>query len=256
MIRAKKHFGQHFLVNTGVRDKIIQSFLSLPKFFTIEIGAGTGILTEILLNHLNNDEFIAIDIDTESIEYLKKKFPENSTQFLLEDFLHSDIINLILSQKKVNIIGNFPYNISSQIMFKVLENKESVQFVTGMFQKEVAERICSKPGNKDYGILSVLLQTFFHTEYLFTVSEGSFNPPPKVKSAVIVLSNKHEKYNFNEPLFFDVVKTAFNQRRKTLRNSLKKFGKEIHLPYLNMRPEQLSYKQFIEIVNALENLNK
>ncbi|GIV28998.1 MAG: ribosomal RNA small subunit methyltransferase A [Bacteroidia bacterium] len=237
MIKAKKHLGQHFLVNRGVTEKIIREFLKLPKHFTIEIGAGTGVLTQELLKHFGKNEFVAIDVDAESIQYLKENFAEHSEQFLLEDFLHSNIVDSLLSQKKINIIGNFPYNISTQIMFKILNHKNNIEHVVGMFQKEVAQRICAPPGNKDYGIPSVMLQTYYETQYLFTVNEGSFFPPPKVKSAVIELRKKKTNPVVNETLFFDVVKTAFNQRRKTLKNSLKKFGSGINFPYADKRPE-------------------
>lgn len=255
MVKPKKHLGQHFLNNPFIAQKIVDYFISLSKYFSIEIGAGTGVLTEKLIQHFNLDEFIAIDIDKESIDYLIKKFPDHQHQFLLEDFLSSVIIQDILSSRKVNIIGNFPYNISSQIMFKVLEYKNNVENVVGMFQKEVAQRICSPPGNKDYGILSVLLQTYYYTEYLFTVKEGSFTPPPKVQSAVISLKRKYQIENIlNEKLFFEIVKLSFQQRRKTLRNSLSKFRD--FLLYADKRPEQLSFIQFIEIANKIEeNLN-
>lgn len=256
LVKAKKHLGQHFLINTQVADKIVLAFSEKQKnFFTIEIGAGTGVLTKRLLPLFNKNNFIAIDIDSESIEFLKKEYPEHREQFLLEDFLHSKLIEHLLLSQKVNIIGNFPYNISSQIMFKVLEHRKNIEVVTGMFQKEVAERICAVPGNKNYGILSVLLQTFFHTKYLFTVHEGSFNPPPKVKSGVIMLETKGIKdFETDENLFFDIVKTSFQQRRKTLRNSLKKwFSVNINLPYGDKRPEQLSYKEFIEITSLIQD---
>ncbi|GAB4209295.1 MAG: 16S rRNA (adenine(1518)-N(6)/adenine(1519)-N(6)) -dimethyltransferase RsmA [Bacteroidia bacterium] len=257
MVKAKKYLGQHFLINRGVTEKMIHEFLKLPKHFTIEIGAGTGVLTKELLNHFGKDEFVAIDVDAESIQYLKENFTEHSEQFLLEDFLHSDIVNRLLSQQKVNIIGNFPYNISTQIMFKILDHKNNIEHVIGMFQKEVAQRICADPGNKDYGIPSVLLQTYYDAQYLFTVNEGSFNPPPKVKSAVVVLRKKQEiPFNINEKLFFDVVKTAFNQRRKTLKNSLKKFGTNTDFPYKDKRPEELSYRQFLEITECIEKAER
>lgn len=253
MVKAKKYLGQHFLTNQNIAQKIVSEFLSFPKHFTIEIGAGTGVLTEKLINHFPKNNFVAIDIDEESIQYLKQKFPDNSNQFLLEDFLNSKFVEDILSNKKVNIIGNFPYNISSQILFKIFEHKQNVQGVVGMFQKEVAERICASHGSKVYGILSVLLQTFFETRYLFTVNEGSFNPPPKVKSAVISLVNKqNHNLQVNEKLFVEIVKTAFQQRRKTLRNSLSKWSKSIDFPYQDKRPEQLSYEQFIEITEIIE----
>lgn len=254
MVQAKKYLGQHFLINDHIAQKIIQHFLTLPKSFTIEIGCGTGVLTEKLLSHFNKDQFIAIDIDTESIQYLQNKYPSYAPQFLLEDFLHSDKIENILSTYPINIIGNFPYNISTQIMFKVLKHRKNVQHVLGMFQKEVAERICSPPGNKKYGILSVLLQTFYITEYLFTVNESSFSPPPKVKSAVISLKSKNISFlTVDENLYFDVVKTAFQQRRKTLKNVLmKRWPLPNSLPYATMRPEQLSYQQFIEITEIIQ----
>ena len=257
MIKAKKHLAQHFLIHSHIAQKIVATFLKYPKYFTIEIGAGTGILTKLLLHQLSNNTFIAIDIDPESIHYLKNKFPQNQHQFLLEDFLQSENIDTMLSSQNVNIIGNFPYNISSQILFKVLEHRRNVQYLVGMFQKEVAERICASPENKNYGILSVLLQCFYHTRYLFTVHEGSFNPPPKVKSAVIALETKNVKsLPVSENLFFEVVKTSFQQRRKTLKNSLKKWSALHSLPYSEKRPEQLTYTQFLEIVSYIEKNEK
>jgi len=253
LVKAKKHLGQHFLTNPIIAQNIITAFLKYPPLFSIEIGAGTGVLTEKLIAYFPKNQFIAIDIDQESIDYLKQKFPKHSEQFLLENFLHSSYLQSILSTQKVNIIGNFPYNISSQILFKILEHKKNVMNVVGMFQKEVAERICASSGNKEYGILSVLLQTFYHTKYLFTVNEGNFNPPPKVKSAVIALENKNEnKLPVNEKLYFEIVKTAFQQRRKTLRNSLKKWSQHLILPYQDKRPEQLHYQEFIEITKTIE----
>ncbi len=255
MVKAKKHLGQHFLINKHIAEKIIQSFLECPRQLTIEIGAGTGVLTEYLLKEFDDTNFFALDVDRESIEYLKQHYPKHTNQFLLEDFLHSENIDKLLMQP-CNIIGNFPYNISSQIMFKVLEHKQNVYSVVGMFQKEVAERICSKPGTKAYGILSVLLQTFYETQYLFTVSEDCFDPPPKVKSAVIKLSKKPNiQLPCQEKFYFNVVKTAFNQRRKTLRNSLKKYSyNNENIIYNDKRPEQLGYEQFIELAKQLEEL--
>ncbi len=253
MVKAKKYLGQHFLINQHIVNKILEVFFKCPSFFSIEIGAGTGVLTEKLIQHLEKNNFIAIDIDKESIHYLKQKFTDNAEQFLLEDFLSSDLIGKILLEKKVNIIGNFPYNISSQIMFRVLEYKENVQCVVGMFQKEVAERICAVPGNKSYGILSVLLQTYFEVKYLFTVNEGNFIPPPRVKSSVIILKNKNIiRLSVNEKLYFEVVKTAFQQRRKTLRNSLQKWSKHLSIPFAEKRPEQLSFNDFIELTSVIE----
>lgn len=257
MVKPKKYLGQHFLVNQGIVTKIIQTFCKLQPHFTIEIGAGTGVLTHELLKVLSSESFVAIDVDKESIEYLKHHFPEHSHQFLLEDFLHSEIIRHFLNTRETNIVGNFPYNISSQILFKILEHKNNVKNVLGMFQKEVAERICAPPGNKDYGILSVLLQTYYEPQYLFTVNEGSFNPPPKVKSAVVLLKAKEQQeYTINEPLFFDIVKTAFNQRRKTLKNSLKKFSTDTNFPYKDKRPEELHYTQFLEIAEYFQRTER
>lgn len=253
MVKPKKYLGQHFLINKGVIQKIIDAFLELPRHFTIEVGAGTGALTEYIIKHLNKNEFIAVDIDEESILFLKNKFPDYASQFLVENFLSSIAVDQLLLNQTVNIIGNFPYNISSQIMFKILEHKDNVQNVLGMFQKEVAERICASPSNKEYGILSVLLQTYYSAKYLFTVNEGSFNPPPKVKSAVILLKKKTEQpFGFNTSLYVDIIKTAFNQRRKTLKNSLKKFGRDIEFPYKDKRPEQIDFNAFIEITNMIE----
>jgi 16S rRNA (adenine1518-N6/adenine1519-N6)-dimethyltransferase len=216
----------------------------------VEVGPGTGVLTS-LLTELPANRFIAMDVDQESIDYLKLNLP--TTEVLLQDFLASDLTALFDGQ--VAVIGNFPYNISSQILFKILENRVIIPEMVGMFQKEVAHRIASKPGNKKYGILSVLTQAFYNTEYLFTVHEHVFSPSPKVKSAVIKMSRKE---NFllpcDEQLFFKTVKTGFNQRRKTLRNSLKSMiqDPDRNHPSLNLRPEQLSVEAFCDLTNYIQ----
>jgi 16S rRNA (adenine1518-N6/adenine1519-N6)-dimethyltransferase len=195
-----------------------------------------------------------MDVDEESINYLKNTYPEKKDNLLLADFLESDLKKI--AGPKFNVVGNFPYNISSQIMFKVLEHKNNVNYVVGMFQKEVAMRLAEQPGSKVYGILSVLLQAYYDIEYLFTVNENVFTPPPKVKSAVIRLTrNSVEKLNCNEDLFKKVVKTTFNQRRKTIRNSVRTLfnNNELRHPLLDKRPEQLSVNQFVELTNFIED---
>ncbi|MFO0358505.1 MAG: 16S rRNA (adenine(1518)-N(6)/adenine(1519)-N(6))-dimethyltransferase RsmA [Sphingobacteriaceae bacterium] len=252
-VRAKKHLGQHFLNDENIAKKIVDAVLeeNSPNAL-IEIGPGTGVLTKHLI-HLPN--FWALDIDTESIEFLRNTYPEHLHKIVEGDFLEMDIIKLV-GDKKINIIGNFPYNISSQIMFRVLENRDKVDVVVGMFQKEVAERIAEKPGTKAYGILSVILQAFYDISYLFTVHENVFTPPPKVKSAVIKLKrNEVKQLSCNETLFVKVVKTTFNQRRKTIRNSIKPMLTSVMdtKSYLfEKRPEQLSVAEFVELTKLVE----
>jgi len=248
-VTPKKSLGQHFLNDETVAERIVQSITSTHNSI-LEIGPGMGILTKFLLQK-ENIKFKVVEIDTESVIYLQKKYP--SLEIISGDFLKLDLRDY--SGDKITIIGNFPYNISSQILFKVLENKDIVLELVGMFQKEVAERIASKPGKKKYGILSVLLQAFYDIEYLFTVDEYLFTPPPQVKSGIIrMVRNPNKKLQCDEILFKNVVKTAFNQRRKTLRNSLKSFL--FHEEYLNnhifaMRPEQLTVGEFEEICLAI-----
>ena len=251
-VRAKKHLGQHFLNDENIAKKIVEAMLSEGSTnCLIEVGPGTGVLTKYLIDQPN---FYALDVDTESIAYLKTNYPAIADHVIDGDFLKMDLSTLI-GDKKFNVIGNFPYNISSQIMFKVLEHRHQVDLVVGMFQKEVAERLAEGPGSKTYGILSVLLQAFYSIEYLFTVHENVFTPAPKVKSAVIKLKRNEVKgLNCDEVLFKQVVKTTFNQRRKTIRNSIKPLLK---LPivtdsYLfDKRPEQLSVAQFVELTNLV-----
>lgn len=250
-IRAKKHLGQHFLKDEEAAKRIVDSLPVSASPAILEIGPGTGVLTKHLIEHAN---FLAVDVDTESIEFLKKTYPAYQDKILTGDFLKMDLAKLFPG--KFFVIGNFPYNISSQIMFKVLEYKNQIDVVVGMFQKEVAERLAEKPGSKTYGILSVLLQAFYDIEYLFTVEPGSFIPPPKVRSAVIRLTrNKTQQLDCDEKLFKAIVKTAFNQRRKMMRNSLKSFVKDetlfTHKHFTN-RPEQLSVADFVELTKMIE----
>jgi 16S rRNA (adenine1518-N6/adenine1519-N6)-dimethyltransferase len=251
-VRAKKHLGQHFLTDENIARNTVSALLEKDKTsFIIEVGPGTGVLTQFLINDVDN--FLAMDVDRESVDYLQIKYPEKKDKIILADFLEADLPKL--AGEKFNVIGNFPYNISSQIMFKVLENKNNVDYVVGMFQKEVAMRLAEKPGSKVYGILSVLLQAFYDIEYLFTVHENVFSPPPKVKSAVIRLTrNNVQKLDCDEVLFKKVVKTTFNQRRKTIRNSVRTLfnNNELRHPLLDKRPEQLSVAQFVELTKFVE----
>ena len=250
MIRPKKHLGQHFLHDENIARKII-GYLPAEAVNILEIGPGTGILTKYLLNNKNLNSFF-LEIDPESVSFLNQTYPEISDRLIKADILHYD---LSLIPAPFTMIGNFPYNISTQILFKVIEYRMIIPEVIGMFQKEVAERVASPPGSKKYGILSVLLQAYYNIDYLFTVSETVFHPPPKVQSGVIRLrKNNIEKLDCNEDLFFRVVKTAFNQRRKTLRNALKSLGMArpgtvSHL--LDKRAEQLSVADFVSLTNAI-----
>ncbi|MDX9909552.1 MAG: 16S rRNA (adenine(1518)-N(6)/adenine(1519)-N(6))-dimethyltransferase RsmA [Mariniphaga sp.] len=244
-IRAKKHLGQHFLKDEDIARQIVDS-VSLPCENLLEIGPGTGVLTKYLLQ-LPVRNFIALDVDRDSVPYLKKTFPESADKIREGDFLRIPMQELFGAP--FTIIGNFPYNISSQIFFRVLENRNLVPEIVCMLQKEVAERIAAPPGSKTYGILSVLLQAWYDIEYLFTVEPHVFVPPPKVRSAVIRLSrNKVQDLGCDEQLFVKVVKTAFNQRRKTLRNGLKSIplSKDPALEaMLNRRAETLSVEEFV-----------
>ncbi len=244
-VSPKKHLGQHFLKHSAIAEKIADT-LTCPSGNVLEIGPGMGILTQFLLQKKWNLK--VVEIDSESVKYLLLHYPDLTV--ISDDFLKIDL-HKIFDNQEFSIIGNFPYNISSQIVFKTIENKEFIPEFAGMFQKEVAERIAAAPGTKTYGILSVLMQTFYDVKYCFSVSEKSFSPPPKVKSGVIHCLRKTDfQIPVNEKLFFDVVKTAFNQRRKTLRNSLAKFG-EIPSKYQPLRAEQLHYSDFIEITKSI-----
>jgi len=253
-VKAKKYLGQHFLNDENIAQKIANTLSYQTYDKILEIGPGMGMLTKYLLQKPVNTYLI--EIDKESIVYLNERFPELSDKIIAKDFLKFDLSE-IFKKHTFAIIGNFPYNISSQIVFKVLEYREQVVEFSGMFQREVAQRICEKKGSKIYGILSVLVQAFYKTEYLFTVSENVFTPAPKVKSGVLRLTRKENyKLSCNEKLFFSVVKNAFQQRRKTLRNSLKLLripDTEKEKNIFNLRPEQLSVEDFVEITNIIEN---
>tara|TARA_Y100001933_G_scaffold263457_1_gene324877 strand:- start:6151 stop:7023 length:873 start_codon:yes stop_codon:yes gene_type:complete len=262
-VKAKKHLGQHFLKDESVAEKIAQT-LSLEGYSNvIEVGPGMGVLTKYLLQR--DIDLVAMDLDEESIVYLNHSFPlehadilkNNDRLNIIEaDFLKFDLTQLY-GNEQFAITGNFPYNISSQIVFKMLEMRKQVPEFSGMFQKEVAKRICEGPGSKSYGILSVLVQAYYDAEYLFTVPPGVFDPPPKVDSGVLRLSRKKElNLPCDERLFFRVVKTAFNQRRKTIRNSLKVFNLSDNLKedtIFDQRPEQLCVADFITLTQKIAN---
>ncbi len=251
-VRAKKHLGQHFLNDENIAQKIADSLTLNGYQKVLEIGPGMGVLTKYLLEKPITT--YVVEIDTESVTYLEKHYPKLDNKIISKDFLKYNIKE-VFQEEPFAIIGNFPYNISSQIVFKTLEMRDQVPEFSGMFQKEVAERICEKKGSKTYGILSVLTQAFYDAEYLFTVSEHVFTPPPKVKSGVLRLIRKPDyRLPCDEKRFFTVVKTAFNQRRKTLRNSLKTLGISENLKedsIFDLRPEQLSVEQFIELTIKL-----
>jgi 16S rRNA (adenine1518-N6/adenine1519-N6)-dimethyltransferase len=252
IVKPKKALGQHFLKDLDVAARIAQTLDIYKGMPILEIGPGMGVLTRFLLNY--GHDLTVVELDRESVSYLQENFPFLSGRIIAEDFLTLQLDKLY--NVPFCVIGNYPYNISSQIFFKVLENKDKIPCCSGMIQKEVAERIASKPGKKAYGILSVLLQAYYDIEYLFTVDEFVFNPPPKVKSAVIRLTrNKTASLNCDEKLFKIVIKTGFNQRRKTLRNSLKPLlGIDSPIcinPVFNLRPEQLSVEQFVDLTNMV-----
>ena len=247
LVRPKKALGQHFLVDLNIARKIVDA-LSTDHDMVIEVGAGMGVLTQYLIEN-QLEKLQVVEIDKESVEFLKKKFPGLEGHLVLGDFLKYDMTGNDLA-----VIGNFPYNISSQIFFQILKYRNNVSECVGMIQKEVAERLAAGPGSKTYGILSVLLQAWYDIEYLFTVHENVFNPPPKVKSAVIRLKrNNVKELDCDEKLFVTVVKQAFNQRRKTLRNSLRSMipAEIIDNEIFNKRPEQLSVQEFVYLTQAL-----
>ncbi|WP_291725453.1 16S rRNA (adenine(1518)-N(6)/adenine(1519)-N(6))-dimethyltransferase RsmA [Bernardetia sp.] len=256
-VKPKKHLGQHFLKDENIARKIVNQLEDSSYKNLLEIGAGTGVLTKFILNDKKYD-LTVVEIDDESVAYLKENLGFTDDNLLNEDFLKIDLSTVF--DEKFGIIGNFPYNISSQIFFKVLDYRNQIPEVVGMIQKEVAERIASPHGNKTYGILSVLLQAFYNIDYCFTVNEKVFNPPPKVKSAVIRLKrNDIEQLDCNEKLFFQLVKFGFNQRRKMLRSALKPLGipaafkeKEELNQMLSQRAEQLSVQDFIELTQIFE----
>ncbi len=253
-VKAKKHLGQHFLRDENIAKKIADTLTLIGYKKVLEIGPGMGVLTKYLLE--KDVTTYVIEIDTESVEYLQNNYLNLAPRIIEKDFLKYDL-NEVFKGEPLAIIGNFPYNISSQIVFKTLELRNQIPEFSGMFQKEVAKRICEKEGSKTYGILSVLTQAFYHAEYLFTVPPSVFNPPPKVDSGVLRLIRK-ENYSLpcDEKLFFKVVKQAFQQRRKTIRNSLKTFNLSDNLKanvIFGKRPEQLSVDAFIELTSLIEN---
>ena len=253
-VKPKKSLGQHFLNDHAIAERISGTLDEFSQFPVLEVGPGTGMLTRYLLER--KKDLKVVEIDWDSVAYLKQHYPQLNDRIIEGDFLQLDLTGLFDTQ--FCVIGNYPYNISSQIFFKVLDYKNLIPCCTGMIQKEVAERLTSLPGKKVYGILSVLLQAWYDIEYLFTVDEKAFTPPPKVKSAVVRLTrNKREKMNCNETLFKMVVKTSFNRRRKMLRNSVKPLLSEntdevLQHPIFTKRPEQLSVVQFEELTNILE----
>jgi len=256
-VRAKKQLGQHFLTDESIAMDTVEAFNVDRKFSkALEVGAGMGVLTKYLLKR-EDISLSIIDIDSESIEYLKNQDWVENNQLIEGDFLATDLSQLF-NNETFGIIGNFPYNISTQILFKALEYKDKAIEVVGMFQKEVAERIASKEGSKIYGITSILLQAYYDIEYLFTVGEEVFSPPPKVKSAVIRLKrNNVKQLDCDEKLFKSIVKSSFNQRRKTMRNSLKPFLRDEirENEIFNKRPEQLSVSEFIQLTKLIDQKN-
>jgi 16S rRNA (adenine1518-N6/adenine1519-N6)-dimethyltransferase len=250
-VKPKKSLGQHFLTDKNIARKIIDGLTWNGYNNLIEIGPGMGVLTEFLLEQ-ENREIRFLEIDNESIEYLQGRFPDSAKQVIRADALKTDLS--VIFNEPFAVIGNFPYNISSQLFFKILENKNLVKETVCMVQKEVAVRLASPPGSRDYGILSVLLQAWYTIEYLFTVPPQVFIPPPKVQSAVIRLTrNQNNKLGCNEELFKKVVKTAFNQRRKTLRNSVKSLlPVDPGDPILQKRPEQLGVDDFVRLTLLIQ----
>jgi 16S rRNA (adenine1518-N6/adenine1519-N6)-dimethyltransferase len=249
-VRAKKHLGQHFLRDLNIAERIVESLTRHQQYNQVlEIGPGMGVLTQYLLTKEYLTTYV-IEIDIESINYLKTHYPSLQDRIIDGDFLRWNPGTLF--KEPFGIIGNFPYNISSQIFFRVLDQRDQVLEVVCMLQKEVARRIASPPGSKEYGILSVLLQAYYDIEYLFSVPPGAFDPPPKVQSGIIRLTrNKTAKLDCDEKLFFRLVKTAFNQRRKTLRNALKPLGTVPDHALLDKRAEQLAVADFIVLTRLL-----
>lgn len=263
-VRPKKFLGQHFLTNQSIARAIADTVDACPDLPILEVGPGMGVLTQYLLT--KSRPVKVVEIDFESVAYLRQNFPQMEEQIIEDDFLKMHLDRVFNGQSFV-LTGNYPYNISSQIFFKMLEFKDIIPCCTGMIQKEVAERMAAAPGSKTYGILSVLLQAWYDVEYLFTVEPGAFNPPPKVKSAVIRLTrNQTTDLGCNEALFRRVVKTTFNQRRKMMRGSLKPLLSQLDnernftgthqeflaQPLLMKRQEQLSVNQFVELTNAVD----
>ena len=253
-VKAKKNLGQHFLTDLSVAQRIADTLLDYRETPVLEIGPGMGVLTQYLI--ADGHDLKVVELDTESVEYLNEHYPELDGRIISADFLKLNLTE-IFGDREFCVIGNYPYNISSQILFKILDYKDQVPCCSGMFQREVAQRVAAPPGSKTYGILSVLLQAWYDIEYLFTVPEYVFNPPPKVKSGVIKLTrNSVTDLGCDEKLFKTVVKTSFGQRRKTLRNSLRSMVQNdaeiLQNPIFAMRPAQLSVAQFIELTNIID----
>lgn len=256
-VKPKKNLGQHFLTDLSIAKRIADTVDACPDIPVLEVGPGMGVLTQYLME--KDREIKVVEIDDESVAYLYERFPKLIDNIIGDDFLRMDL-NTIFNGRKFVLTGNYPYDISSQIFFKMLDNKDLIPCCTGMIQREVAQRMASAPGNKAYGILSVMTQAWYDVEYLFTVDENVFNPPPKVKSAVIRMTrNNVTDLGCDEALFKRVVKTVFGQRRKMLRVSLRQivdtekaeegfFSQDI----MTKRPEQLSVKEFVELTNMVE----
>jgi len=255
-VRPKKNLGQHFLTDLSIAKRIADTVDACPDLPVLEVGPGMGVMTQFLVEKPR--PFKVVEIDRESVEYLNEHFPKLCENILGEDFLRMDLTKVFDGSQFV-LTGNYPYDISSQIFFKMIDNRHLIPCCTGMIQHEVAQRIASQPGNKAYGILSVLIQAWYDVEYLFMVDETVFNPPPKVKSAVIRMTrNQTEHLGCDEQLFKRVVKTVFNQRRKMLRVSLKQLLPpdaevfESHSDFLTLRPEQLDIPQFVALTNLVK----
>ncbi len=253
-VKPKKFLGQHFLKDLQVAQDIANTVDACPELPILEVGPGMGVLTQFLMT--KERPLKVVELDFESVAYLRENLPALGNNIIEQDFLKMDLAQLFEGKPFV-LTGNYPYNISSQIFFKMLDYKDLIPCCTGMIQKEVAERMAAGPGSKTYGILSVLIQAWYRVEYLFTVHEHVFNPPPKVKSAVIRMTrNETQELGCNEKLFKQIVKTTFNQRRKTLRNSispiLDKTNPLMADPIFNKRPEQLSVQEFIDLTNRVE----
>ncbi len=260
-VKPKKALGQHFLTDLGVADRIASTLDAYTGAEILEIGPGMGVLTRFLLEKHPAAKVTLAEIDTESVEWLHAHLPEPQPRIVEGDFLQMDLDALFPGEEDFCVIGNYPYNISSQIFFRVLDYRRRIVCCSGMLQREVAERLAAAPGTKARGILSVLLQAWYDVEYLFTVSEKVFNPPPKVKSGVVRLTrNGRVSLGVDEALFRTVVKTTFGQRRKTIRNSVRSLlppgADAAAMPYAAMRPEQLSVEQFVELSVAVEAARK
>ena len=253
MVRPKKHLGQHFLTDVSIAGRIVDALPARPGDTVVEIGPGTGILTGLLME--KDIRLIAVEVDSEAARHIREKWPSMKERLVEEDFLRADLAQL--TGGNFHVIGNFPYNISSQILFRILDHRLQIPSVVCMLQKEVANRIASPPGTREYGIPSVLLQTWYRIEHLFSVKPGSFFPPPKVTSGVVRLTrNRMVHLPCDEKLYFRLVKTVFNQRRKMLRNSLRSIllNLDLHHELMDKRPEQLDIPQFIDLTCRVGSL--